>query len=118
MSILGFNYSSLLLVSMTLNPTTTTTSELHSTTANKLHCWRNSTIQERAKYNLLITGCGYSATGFFSKALTKAGYPIGHEWPHTEQAAGKVLVIIRLAQLALKVIDFHSNILCCSFVIL
>jgi hypothetical protein len=78
-SILGFyNYSSLL-VSMTLNPTTTTTSELHSTTANKLHCWCNSTLQERAKYNLLITGCGYSATGFFSNALTKAGYPIGQE---------------------------------------
>eukprot|EP00581_Thalassiosira_minuscula_P014492 CAMPEP_0183734050 /NCGR_PEP_ID=MMETSP0737-20130205/42762_1 /TAXON_ID=385413 /ORGANISM="Thalassiosira miniscula, Strain CCMP1093" /LENGTH=240 /DNA_ID=CAMNT_0025967443 /DNA_START=254 /DNA_END=976 /DNA_ORIENTATION=- len=44
-----------------------------------LQCWRNSTLSGRGKYDLLITGCGYSATSFFSNAFTEAGYPLGHE---------------------------------------
>ena len=28
---------------------------------------------------MLITGSGYSSTGFFSKAFSAAGYPVGHE---------------------------------------
>lgn len=31
------------------------------------------------KKKILITGCGYSSTGFFSSALKRAGYNIGHE---------------------------------------
>lgn len=46
---------------------------------NLLHCWRTSTLGERATYDILITGCGYSATGFFSQTFTAAGYPVGHE---------------------------------------
>lgn len=53
-----------------------------------LKCWHNAstssstnidpTVMERG-YALLITGCGYSSTGFFAKTLTAAGYPVGHE---------------------------------------
>jgi len=45
-----------------------------------LTCWRNRTItREMAPHRLLVTGCGYSSTGFIAKALTRAGYDIGHE---------------------------------------
>lgn len=46
-----------------------------------VHCYRESSNKDRpeAKYNLLITGCGYSSTGFFAKTFTSAGYPLGHE---------------------------------------
>jgi len=47
--------------------------------SKKLRCWRNSTLSKRGKYDLLITGSGYSSTGFFAKAFTDAGYPLGHE---------------------------------------
>lgn len=43
------------------------------------HCWRDRVLLNRSKYQLLVTGAGYSATGFFSAAFTKAGYPVGHE---------------------------------------
>jgi hypothetical protein len=46
----------------------------------KLHCWRERPIsKDRSPYDILITGSGYSATGFFAKALTAAGYGVGHE---------------------------------------
>lgn len=50
-----------------------------SGTASKLHCWRNSTLNGRGRYDLLVTGCGYSSTGFFATAFSQAGYPLGHE---------------------------------------
>ena len=43
------------------------------------HCWRNRTTGDRALYDILVTGAGYSATGYFSKTFTSAGYPVGHE---------------------------------------
>jgi hypothetical protein len=43
------------------------------------HCWRKRELGNRAAYDLLITGAGYSSTGFFAKTFTKAGYPVGHE---------------------------------------
>lgn len=45
----------------------------------KNHCWREGLVQNRARYHFLVTGAGYSATGFFSSAFTKAGYLTGHE---------------------------------------
>ena len=44
-----------------------------------LHCWRESKMIERAEKAMLITGCGYSATGIMARAFTAAGYDIGHE---------------------------------------
>ena len=44
------------------------------------HCWRDRIIpRDRSKYDLLVTGSGYSATGYFAKSLTAAGYEVGHE---------------------------------------
>lgn len=43
------------------------------------HCWRKREVGNRAAFNLLITGAGYSSTGFFAKIFTEAGYPVGHE---------------------------------------
>eukprot|EP00984_Skeletonema_dohrnii_P026043 scaffold15294_cov75-Skeletonema_dohrnii-CCMP3373.AAC.4 len=43
------------------------------------HCWRKREVGNRAAYKLLITGAGYSSTGFFASIFTKAGYPVGHE---------------------------------------
>ncbi len=43
------------------------------------HCWRKREVGNRYTYNLLITGAGYSSTGFFASTFTKAGYPVGHE---------------------------------------
>ena len=46
---------------------------------NRLHCWRNSTVGDRANHIILISGCGYSGTGVFAEVLTSAGYQVGHE---------------------------------------
>ena len=43
------------------------------------HCWRKRELGNRSNYDLLITGAGYSSTGFFAKVFTEAGYPVGHE---------------------------------------
>lgn len=43
------------------------------------HCWRTREMGNRSRYNILITGCGYSSTGYFAKTFTKAGFPVGHE---------------------------------------
>ena len=43
------------------------------------HCWRNRTVGNRTSYDILVTGAGYSATGYFAKTFTLAGYPVGHE---------------------------------------
>jgi len=66
---------------------------------SKLQCWRKSGLNGRGRFDLLITGCGYSSTGFFSKVLTAAGYPIGHEFMATHgtsdwRAAGRKNTII------------------------
>ena len=45
-----------------------------------LVCWRNSTVAN-FKRNFLVTGCGYSATGFISASFRTAGYDVGHETP-------------------------------------
>jgi FkbM family methyltransferase len=44
-----------------------------------LNCWREGTVTKRQKYNLLVSGCGYSGTGFISKSFVNAGYNVGHE---------------------------------------
>ena len=43
------------------------------------HCWRKREVGNRTVYNLLITGAGYSSTGYFANIFTKAGFPVGHE---------------------------------------
>ena len=52
-------------------------------TANNVQCnsnySRSVTNNPNAIYQMLITGCGYSATGFYAKAFQLAGYNIGHE---------------------------------------
>jgi len=48
--------------------------------SSRLVCWRNSTVAT-FKRNFLVTGCGYSATGFISAAFRTAGYDVGHETP-------------------------------------
>ena len=45
-----------------------------------LTCWRKSSVTDEMKhYQFLSTGCGYSSTAFMAKAMTDAGYPVGHE---------------------------------------
>ena len=48
-------------------------------TWEQTHCWRKRNVGDRAPYKMLITGAGYSATGYFSKTFTQGGYPVGHE---------------------------------------
>lgn len=61
-------------------------SDIHNTTVTspfdsweQAHCWRKRELGNRSVYDLLITGTGYSSTGFFAEVFTKAGYPVGHE---------------------------------------
>ena len=44
------------------------------------HCWRGRIVpHDRVQFDILVTGSGYSATGYFAKTLTAAGYSIGHK---------------------------------------
>lgn len=44
-----------------------------------LVCWRQSNTSATASRYFLVTGCGYSSTGFISKAFLSQGYIVGHE---------------------------------------
>jgi hypothetical protein len=62
------------------NATSASAQSVLQTTIQGLHCWRNSTVPH-GKRHFLVTGCGYSSTGFIKAAFTAAGYKVGHEVP-------------------------------------
>lgn len=90
-----------------------------------LRCRQHPITNNKTQKRLLITGCGFSATGFFAKVFTKVGIDIGHEklgyngesnwkaflWPDYEKRFASILnkgqfdTIVSLVRHPLKVVS-------------